>query len=528
MSAGTAPATAPRSVPVVPVTGRATAVALLGLTGRLVEIEAALTNQTPGFKLVGLPDAALREAQMRVRSAIEHSGLEMPRRHLTVNLSPAALPKQGSGFDVGIAVATLMTEGVLTADAADGFVHLGELGLDGRLRPVPGVLPAVLAARRAGCRAVVVPAGNAEEAALVPGMRVLGVASLRELAILHGADLEPVPVEPVAGARPHPPAEPGPDLADVLGNRHAVEAMVVAAAGGHHVLMVGPPGAGKTMLATRLPSLLPDLDEEAALEASCIASLTGDGAGLSTLTVRPPWQAPHHTATPAAIIGGGSGVIRPGAAARASRGVLFLDEAPEFSPPALEALRQPLESGEITIERVAATARYPGRFQLVLAANPCPCGQYGAADGDCTCPPAARRRYLARLSGPLLDRIDIQVRLDRVSPAELRMADEVRGESTASARARVVDARERAARRLAGTPWRINAEVPGPRLRGPEQRLAPEVRAPLDRALERGGLTMRGYDRVLRLAWTLADLHAIDRPGRAEVGAALALRSAVR
>jgi magnesium chelatase family protein len=282
------------------------------------------------------------------------------------------------------------------------------------------------------------------------------------------------------------------------------------------------------MLATRLPGLLPDLDEAAALEASCVASLAGDGAALDGLRLRPPWEAPHHTATPAAIVGGGSGQIRPGAAARASGGVLFLDEAPEFSPAALDALRQPLESGEITIERAAATARYPGRFQLVLAANPCPCGQWGGVDGACSCPPAARRRYLGRLSGPLLDRVDIRVRVDRVSAASLRVADERPGLSTAEARSRILAARDRAAHRLRGTPWRTNGQVPGAWLRRPERRLAVEVRAPLDIALERGMLTMRGYDRVLRLAWTVADLAGEQRPGRSHVGAALTLRSTVR
>jgi magnesium chelatase family protein len=318
------------------------------------------------------------------------------------------------------------------------------------------------------------------------------------------------------------------DLADVVGNPHAVRALVVAAAGAHSLLLVGPPGAGKTMLATRLPGLLPDLDEGAAVEVSCVASLANGGAPVSALSTRPPWEAPHHTATPAAIIGGGSTVLRPGAAARASRGVLFLDEAPEFSSAALEALRQPLESGRITIERAAATAAYPGRFQLVLAANPCPCGQYGAVDSDCACPPAARRRYLDRLSGPLLDRVDIQVRLNRVSPSALRLAEERSALSTEAARAAVAAARERTKDRLRGTPWRVSADVPGPWLRHPDRRLSVEVRAPLDRALELGSITMRGYDRILRLAWTICDLSGAERPGRRELGEALTLRSAVR
>ncbi len=504
--------------------GRATAVALLGLDARLVEIEAALTNQRPGFRLVGLPDAALREAQMRVRSALEHSGFEMPSRHLTVNLSPAALPKHGSGFDVGVAVAILVSAGVIDAAAVRGVVHVGELGLDGRLRPVPGVLPAALAARREGMSTIVVPTGSAGEARLVGGLRVEAVACLRDLAILHGAELQPVPVEPVEGPRPRPAVAERTDLADVVGNREAVRVLIAAAAGGHHVLMIGPPGAGKTMLAARLVGLLPDLDDDAALEASCLASISGEGVSAESVAMRPPWVAPHHTATPAAIVGGGSGVIRPGAAARASHGVLFLDEAPEFQSSALDALRQPLESGEITIERASATARFPGRFQLVLAANPCPCGQYGVVDGSCTCPSSVRRRYLAKLSGPLLDRIDIQLRVDRVSAAHLRRSETEPRITTAEARGLVEAARDRAASRWADAGCRMNADVPGPVLRG-AHRLGAEARAPLDAALERGVVTMRGYDRVLRLAWTLADLAAIGEPGRAEVGAALAMRS---
>ena len=507
------------------VVGRTHAVALLGLQGAIVEIEADYSSQLPNFVIIGLPDAALGEARERVLAAASNSGCDLPARRLTVNLSPAALPKQGSAFDLGIALATLAAAGVVQPDSIDRVVHLGELGLDGRLRPTPGILPAVSAAALAGFDTVMVPTGSAAEAALVPGIRVVPVASLREAVIWHGAEFEPIPVEPILVAEPEAPSDDELDLADIIGNEDAVEAMVVAAAGGHHAFLLGPPGSGKTMLAARLPGLLPDLDPATALEVSSIRSLGGLPVGNS-LVVRPPFEAPHHTATAAALIGGGSRQIRPGSAARASGGVLFLDEAPEFSSSVLDALRQPLESGVISIHRANAIAHYPGRFQLILAANPCPCGQYGARDSECTCPPSARRRYLGRLSGPLLDRIDIQLRVQRITSAQLRLAGDIARTTTAQARTRVIAARKRAAARLAATPWRVNSQVPGHWLRGPQARLSGTVTASIDRALERGGITMRGYDRVLRLGWTLADLDSADAPNGDHIGRALYLRKA--
>ncbi|MFS0732825.1 YifB family Mg chelatase-like AAA ATPase [Microbacterium sp. 1P10UB] len=502
---------------------RTWAVALAGLEGALVEVEADLTNQMPDFRIIGLPDKALGEAVQRVHNACANSDLPLPRRRLTVNLSPASLPKQGSGFDVAVAIACLATEMPMDAASVAATVHLGELGLDGRLRPIPGVLPSVLAAARAGIGRVVVPHANLEEARLVQGVEVLGAVSLGDVARWHGADIAPRECEPVAQPATTTLRAPDRELAEVIGQRDAVDALVVAAAGGHHILMSGPPGAGKTMLAERLPGILPPLDDAAALASASIRSLAGER--IADLERTPPFEAPHHSASVAALVGGGSRMIRPGAIARASDGVLFLDEAGEFASSALDALRQPLESGAITISRAGATASFPARFQLVVATNPCPCGNYGVPSGACVCPPIAIRRYLGRLSGPLIDRIDIELSMRRVSVAHAEAAGP--GTTTAEARIRVGEARDRAARRLRGTPWRLNAQVSGAWLRQGPLAPPPVVRRPLDAALHRGSLTLRGYDRVLRVAWSLADLARHDRLDAQHIGRALYLKRGI-
>ncbi len=509
--------------------GRSRAVALAGLTGHLVDVEADVAAGLPGFVLVGLPDTALGEARDRVRAALGNTGAPLPARRITVNLSPASLPKAGATFDLAVAVAILAATGSLAPASAARAVHVGELALDGAVRPVAGVLPAVVAAVGAGADLVLVPVENAAEARLVPGVEIVAVADLREVVLAHGGDPAGLRASPRA---PHrrvrgrdaasagsPGAAAAGDLCEVVGQTMARGAVEAAAAGGHHLLLTGPPGAGKTMLASRMPGLLPDLTAQDALEATAVHSVAGTFDPETGLLRRPPLEAPHHTATASAVLGGGSAVPRPGAVSRAHRGVLLLDEAPEFGSRVLEGLRQPLEDGSIVVSRAAGQVRYPARFQLVMTANPCPCGHADGKGLACTCTPMMRRRYLGKLSGPLLDRIDLRVDVERVGATAAVQTPE----SSEVVATRVAGARAVAEHRWAGTGARTNAEVPASLLRG-RHRLPRAVTAELERSLRHGWLTMRGYDRSLRLAWTLADLDGSDRPGADHVLRAAAWR----
>jgi magnesium chelatase family protein len=494
---------------------KAWSVALLGIDGRLIEIEADIGGGLPRVTLVGLPDAGLREAKDRVRSAVRNSGQPWPDGKVTLGLSPANLPKVGSGYDLGIAAAVLAADGKVPATRLIGTVLLGELALDGRIRVVRGVLPGLLAARKAGIRRAVVPAESLFEAALVDGVEVAGAARLIDVvAWLKGENTLTAP-------EPPKPGEPTsvPDLADVIGQPEARWALEVAAAGGHHLLLTGPPGVGKTMLAKRLPGLLPALTHEESLQVTAIHSVNGSLSASSPLVTVPPFVAPHHSISVAALIGGGSGIAVPGAISRAHRGILFLDEACEFGAQRLESLRTVLEEGEVRIARTRGAVCYPARFQLVLATNPCPCAP--PKESDCSCSAAARRRYLGRLSGPLLDRVDLRARLRPLTAMSAHESGEP--EPTDMVRARVSLARKRAAERWAGRGWQSNAEVPGPVLRR-EFALPAKVTALLDRGLDRGVLTARGADRCLRIAWTLADLADSERPDGDHVATALEFR----
>ncbi len=507
------------------------AIALSGATGHLIDVQVDLSHGLVATALVGRPDASIQEARDRCRAAVVNSDFEWPvTRRVTILLSPADLPKSGPHFDLAIAVALLAAKGDLPPATLDKVVFVGELTLDGRLRAVPGVLPMTMAAKGRGMTCVVVPEPQAEEAALVPGMAVVGLRSLRQVvAHLAGDELPAAPpVEPLASAplltwRGERRTEHL-DMADVLGMADARYSLEVAAAGGHHLMLSGPKGAGKTTLAERLPGLLPDLTVEESLELTAIYSLSGGLPPGRTRITRPPFRAPHHSASRASLLGGGSGRVRPGEVSRAHLGALFLDEFALFNSDLVEALRQPLESGDITIARGEESATFPARAIVVVASNPCPCGDYHpvSRENRCTCSEVRRREYRRKLSGPIVDRVDITRHVEPVAPHEVR--DPIaRPEPSAAIRERVEAARRRQATRYQGRPWRLNADVPGPELLQ-QHPLTEQAARILDEKVYTGVLTRRGGTRVHRLAWTVADLLGTKRPDCAELDVALRLR----
>lgn len=508
-------------------------VSLQGAVGHVVDIQVDVSHGKVFTAMVGRADAAINEARDRCRSAVLNSGFNWPTsQRITILLSPADLPKRGSHFDLGIAASVIAASSKqFPRERLAQMVLIGELTLDGRLRSVPGVLPMVMAAAERGIDQVVVPESQVEEAAMVAGITVHGVRSLAQaLAVVCHQPLPPAPaVEPPTAAAllswlGEERLEEV-DLADVQGLPDARYALEVAAAGGHHVMLSGPKGAGKTTLAERLPTILPDLLPEERLELTAVCSLAGVLRPGQPPPLRPPFRAPHHTASRAGILGGGSGQVRPGEVSRAHLGVLFLDEFPLLPTDVIEALRQPLESGEITISRGDEEATFPARGIVVLACNPCPCGEFSGvhADNRCICSEVKRRQYRRKLSGPIGDRIDIIRHVEPLRPGFRSLPFE-QPETSAQVRERVEAARTRQLQRYAGQSWRLNAHTPGPELTR-SWPLTDEARQALDQEIYSGRLTRRGATRVHRLCWTIADLRGVERPGIAEFHAALRLRT---
>lgn len=511
--------------------GATHAINLIGLTGSAVLIEAALLPGLPNFTIVGLGDAAVNEARERLRAGLQNIGVPWPNKRLTINLSPADKMKSGSGFDLGIAGAIL---GALSGKSLDSqTVVFGEIGLDGEVRQVSGILPSLLSAQKLGFTKAIVPAANFHEAKLVEGIEIEAVSHLGQFAKKLGVNVAVVPELKISDKPEIEKKVYRGDLAEVCGQNEAIWALIIAGIGGHHVQMVGPPGVGKSMLASRFVDLLPPLTPREAVEVAAIKSVCGEQiTGLPTFR---PIVSPHHTASSASLIGGGNGIARPGAISRAHRGVLYCDEFPEFASAVIQSLRQPLEQGWIELHRIRASVRYPASFQLIAAANPCRCGYYLDAPGKCSCSPRERKNYRSALAGPIADRIDLQLTLRRPKKVDFRVGSAF---NTAKAQELVIAGRERSKFRnrkvwqeffqgksfFAHDTEMQNMHLPGKWLRE-NTKLSQSTQNYLDLLLERGEISMRGIDRILRISWSVADYFGRNKPNDDDVAAAFMLRN---
>lgn len=500
---------------------RTLGISLAGLRGEVIDIEVDVSNGLPTYSLLGLPDATLNESRDRIRAAILNSNCNWPNKKITVSLSPAWLPKSGSSFDLAISLAILAASGQLDPIKLERTFFLGELSLEGLLRPIRGALPILIAARELGIRRVIVPMENFQEARLLGELEIVPLSNFAS--VLRFLEIGEREVQPslfeLKSELSTSAAQV--DMSEVSGHELTKFALQISAAGGHHLLMIGAPGCGKTMLAERLPTILPPLDERESIEVAGIHSIAGTLNDRRILNPLPPFIAPHHSTTIPAMVGGGSGSIRPGACSLAHNGVLFIDEAPECGSGVLDSLRQPLESGKITITRSITTTTYPARFILLLAANPCPCGKFAGRGRGCECTSIQVRRYLAKLSGPLLDRIDLRVNV--LAPTRLELTDD-HPASSATLREQVILAREIAAARFKDFNFKLNSEIPPSLLRG---RFRPKraALAKLHTMIDNETLSARGFHRTIRTSWSIADLKSIDIPGIEEVDLALTLRS---